>query len=581
MSELVLKGIPAAGGIAYGPAFILDQQEFIVPKRVISPDEVDSEIARFEEALQQTRGEIHALKDRITQDMGAQHAQILDAHLLVLDDPMLHDQVSQGIRQDKNSAEFVFIKVIKSYIQILSKIQDEYLRERTSDVNDIAKRVLKYLMDENKWHDLDNLQGDLIVVAHELSPSDAVSMYNKKVMAFVTDIGGRTSHTAIIAKSLGVPAVVGLKDATLRITNGDYLIVDGQKGLVIVNPAPQTKELYAKEQSKIHASLEKLEDLKDLPAQTMDGKRISILANLELFSEIRNVKKSGASGIGLYRTEFLFMNRLDLPPEEEQYECYKKVAEAMAPLPVTVRTLDLGGDKFISSVQIPKDMSPFLGMRAIRFCLEREDIFRTQLRAILRASAHGSMQLMYPMIPGVYELRRANAIVAEVKRNLRDEHIAFDDKIKVGVMIEVPSAVMVAEDLAKEAQFFSIGTNDLIQYTLAVDRVNEKTAHFYEPAHPAVLRMIQKTIDAGHNEGIHVGLCGEMASDPVLAFLLLGMGLDDFSMSPSSILTVKRMVRNLRISDVLRVTQEAMGFSTGQEVEEFVASQLRRLVPNL
>ena len=579
MSELVLKGIPAAGGIAYGPAFILDHQEFIVPQRTLAADEVESEVVRFEEAIEQTRREIHFLKKKIEKDMGNQHAQIFDAHLLVLDDPILREQVNQGIRDNKNSAEYVFAAVIKGYAQSLSKIQDEYLRERASDVNDISRRVLKHLMEESKWHDLDHLQDDLIVVAHELSPSDAVSMYNKKIMAFVTDLGGRTSHTAIIAKSLGVPAVVGLKDATLRIANTDYLIVDGQKGLVIINPVDGTREIYAKEQSKITAILEKLNDLRNLPSQTIDGKRVSILANLELFSEIDNVRKFGAEGIGLYRTEFLYMNRIDLPSEEEQYQAYKQVAEAVNPCPVTVRTLDIGGDKFISSVQIPKDMAPFLGVRAIRFCLERTDIFQTQLRAILRASVHGSIQMMYPMIAGVSELRQANAILEGVKRNLRDEHIAFDDDMKVGVMIEIPSAVMTVDLLSKEADFFSIGTNDLIQYALAVDRVNEKTAHLYEPAHPAVLRMIQRTIDAGHNEGIHVGVCGEMASDPAMAFLLLGLGLDELSMSPSSVLMIKKMVRGVRFSDAVRVTQEAMGLSTGQEVEEYVAAQMRRLLP--
>jgi len=581
MSELVLKGIPAAGGIAYGPAFILDNQEFIVPKRIIEPEEINSEIARFEEALGQAGQEIHTLKEKISRDMGIQHSQILDAHLLLLNDPMLHDQVIKGIQEHKSAAEYAFVKVINMYVQSFNKIQDEYLRERTSDINDVARRVLKYLMDESKSHDLDNLQDELVMVAHELSPSDAVGMYNKKMIAFVTDLGGRTSHTAIIAKSMGVPAVVGLKDATLKITNGDYLIVDGQKGLVIINPSRPTKELYAKEQSKIQSSLEKLDDLKELPAQTIDGKRVSILANLELSTEIQNARKFGAEGIGLYRTEFLYMNRLDLPSEEEQYQAYKQVVEAVVPLPVTIRTLDLGGDKFISSVQIPRDMSPFLGVRAIRFCLERPDIFKTQLRAILRASVHGRIQMMYPMISGVGELRQANAILEEVKRSLHDERVAFDDKMKVGVMIEIPSAVMTADMLAKEAGFFSIGTNDLIQYTLAVDRVNEKTAHLYEPAHPAVLRMIQKSVDAGHNENIHVGLCGEMASDPVLAFLLLGLGLDELSMSPTSILTVKKMVRSLRFSDVIRVTQEAMGLSTGQEVEEYVGAQLRQLVPSL
>jgi len=581
MSELVLKGIPAAGGIAYGPAFILDNQEFIVPKRTISADEVESEIARFQEALGQASIEIHALKEKIIRDMGQKQAQILDAHLLLLEDPMLQEQVIGGIREHKHAAEYTFVKVINMYVQSFNKIEDEYLRERSSDINDVARRVLKYLTDESKWHDLDNLQDDLIMVAHELSPSDAVSLYNKKMMAFVTDLGGRTSHTAIIAKSMRVPAVVGLKDATLKIYNGDYLIVDGQKGLVIVNPSRPTRELYAKEQSKINASLEKLDDLRELPAQTSDGKRVCILANLELSLEVQNVRKFGAEGVGLYRTEFLFMNRLDLPPEEEQYLAYKQVVEAVAPLPVTIRTLDLGGDKFISSVQIPRDMAPFLGVRAIRFCLDRQDIFKTQLRAILRASAHGRLQMMYPMISGVGELRQANAVLTEVKRSLRDEHIPFDDKMKVGTMIEVPSAVMTADTLAKETDFFSIGTNDLVQYALAVDRVNEKTAHLYEPAHPAVLRMIQRVVDAGHNENIHVGLCGEMASDPVLAFLLLGLGLDELSMSPSSILTIKKMVRSLRFSDCLRVTQEAMGLSTGQEVEEFVGAQLRQLVPGL
>ncbi len=581
MSELVLKGVPAAPGIACGSAFILDKQEFIVPKRAVMPEEVDSEVARFDEALNRTRREIHALKEKITRDIGQEQAHILDAHLMVLEDPTLLEQVSGGIRRDNNAAEYVFSKVIKQYVQALARIEDEYLRERAADVNDVARRVLKFLMDENKWHDLDLLAQDSVIVAYDLSPSDAAGMYNTKIIAFVTDVGGRTSHTAIIAKSLGVPAVVGLKDATLRVSNGDFLIVDGKKGLIIINPAPPTKELYAKEQSKIHASLEKLDDLKDLPAQTMDGKRVSILANLELAQEIGNVRKFGAEGIGLYRTEFLYMNRLDLPGEEEQYEAYRRAAEAVDPFPVTIRTLDIGGDKFISSVQTPKDMSPFLGCRAIRFCLERPDIFKTQLRAILRASAHGRIQMMYPMISGLSELRQANAILEAVKRSLREEHMMFDDQIKVGVMIEVPSAVMTADALAKETDFFSIGTNDLIQYALAMDRANEKAAHAYEPAHPAVLRMVQRTIDEGHKEGIHVGLCGEMGSDPALALLLLGMGIDELSMSPSSVLTVKKMVRSLKFSDARRIAAEAMQMLTGQEVEEYVAVQLGKLVPHI
>ncbi len=580
MSELVLKGVPAAPGIVYGPAFIIDKQEFIVPPRAIMPEEVDSEIARFEEALHQTRLEIDVLKTKIAEQLGADQAKILDAHLMVLSDPSLVAQVASGIRQEKSAAEYVFFKVIKHYVRTLSQIQDEYLRERAADVHDIAKRVLKFLMEESKWHDLDLLRKDSIIVAHDISPSDAAGMYNKKIVAFVTDIGGRTSHTAIIAKSLGVPAVVGLKDATLRISNGDFLIVDGKKGLIIINPTQPTKELYAKEQSKIHASLEKLDDLKELPASTLDGKSVSILANLELSQEIDNVRKYGAEGIGLYRTEFLYMNRMDLPGEDEQYEAYRAVAEAVTPFPVTIRTLDIGGDKFISSVQIPKDMSPFLGCRAIRFCLARPDIFKTQLRAILRASVHGRVQMMYPMISGLSELRQADAILEDVKRSLREEHIPFEDAMKVGAMIEVPSAVMTADALAKESDFFSIGTNDLIQYTLAVDRVNEKTAHLYEPAHPAVLRMIQRTIEEGHKEGIPVGLCGEMGSDPVLALVLLGLGIDALSMSPSSVLTIKKLIRSLKYSDAQRIAGQAMQMLTGQEVEEYVSIELNRLLPN-
>jgi len=580
MNEIVLKGIPAAPGIAYGPSFILDRGEFIVPKRAISSSEIDSEIARFEEAINNARREIHGLKAKIAQDMGPAHAQIFDAHLLVLQDTTLLNQVMTGIRQTQFSAEYIFFTVIKKFVEAFAKMPDEYLRERASDVSDISKRVLKHLMDESKMHDLDSLQDDLIVVAHDLSPSDAVSMYNKKIKGFLTDIGGRTSHTAIIAKSLGVPAVVGLKDATLRINNQDSVIIDGQKGLVIINPSAETKELYIKEQHKITASLEKLDDLKNLPAQTIDGKNIAILANLELSSEIPAVRKYGAEGIGLYRTEFLYMNRLDLPSEEEQYQAYSQVARAIAPFSVTIRTLDLGGDKFISSVQIPRDMTPFLGCRAIRFCLERPDIFKTQLRAILRASVHGKLQMMYPMISGLGELRQANAILNQVKTAMRDEKIAFDEQMKIGIMIEIPSAVMTAEALARETDFFSIGTNDLIQYTLAVDRVNEKTAHLYEPAHPAVLKMIQKTVDAGHNEGIHVALCGEMASDPLLAFLLLGMGVDEFSMSAASILAVKRMIRSVKLQDAQRIAYEAMQLATGQEVEEFVNVQLRKFLPN-
>lgn len=577
MNEIVLKGIPAASGIAYGPAFILDKGEFIVAERVILNHEVDSEIARFEEAVHNACHEIHFLKEKIKQDLGEKHGQIFDAYLLILDDPELFQEVAEGIRQTRHAAEYVFSRIIKQHTQSFSKIEDEYLRERAGDLSDIARRVLKHLMDESKLHDLDNLQNDLVIVAHDLSPSDAVNLYNKKIMAFVTDIGGPTSHTAIIAKSLRVPAVVGLKDSTLRITNDDYLIIDGQKGLVIIHPTPETKELYTKECSQIHASLKQLDDLKGLPTQTLDGRKIPLLMNVGLTNEVALVKRVGAEGVGLYRTEFLYMNRLDLPTQEEQYRAYKQAVEMVSPYPVTVRTLDIGGDKFISSMQMPKEMSPSLGTRAIRFCLECPDIFKTQLRAILRASVHGRMQLMYPMISSIEELRQANAILNEVKNNLHEEKIPFDTHIKVGVMIEVPSAVLTADLLAKETDFFSIGTNDLIQYTLAVERINEKVAYLYDPSHPAILRMIQKTVEAAHHEGIPVGICGEMASDPVMALLLIGLKIDELSMSSSAILTIKKMIRSLRFRDIQSICRKAIKLTTSQEIQEFVLLQLEKL----
>lgn len=579
MSEIVLKGVPAASGIACGPAFILDKQEFIVPKRAIMEQEAAIEIARFEEALGKTRDEIFEVKKKIASERGGQNAKIFDAHLMVLEDKMLIQEVIKGIQEQNLAAEYVFSTVLKKFTQTFSKIQDEYLRERVTDINDIGRRVLKHLMDESRLHDLDNLTEDLIIIAHELSPSDAVSMYNKKILAFVTDIGGRTSHTAIIAKSLGVPAVVGLKDATLRISNQDFIIVDGRKGIIIINPELSTVNLYQKEQNKILASLGTLDDIKDLPAETIDKKSIAILANLEISEEVKVVQKCGPQGIGLYRTEFFYMNRIDLPSEEEQFRAYRSVAQAFDSQPVTIRTLDLGGDKFISSVQIPRDMSPFLGWRAIQFCLERPDIFKTQLRAILRASVHGNIRMMYPMIAGLGELRRANEILNEVKMGLRDDKIPFNEQMPLGIMVEVPAAVMIADVLAKESDFFSIGTNDLIQYTLAVDRVNEKTAHLYQPFHPAILRMIKRVIDAGHNEGKQVSLCGEMSGEPSQAILLAGLGIDALSMSSASILPIKKLIRSVRFSDIQHLSQQALELSTATEVEEFVTSKVKELAP--
>jgi len=572
-----IKGIAAASGIAIGPAYKIGREEFIVPKELIRQEDIPLQIQLFEEALIKTRREIIELQKKIGSDMGQEEAQIFDAHLLVLEDRMLIEEVISRLKKERFNVAYIFSEVLKKYIEVFSKIEDEYLRERIADINDVGRRILRNLLGRER-RSLEDLKEKVVVVAHDLSPSDTATMHKKDVAAFVTDVGGKTSHTAIMAKALEIPAVVGLEEATAKIKAGDILIVDGSMGTVIVNPDDDTLLIYRKEEEKLKGITEKFFSVKDLPAVTADGWKVEINANIEFPDEVPSVKLHGGQGIGLYRTEFFYMNRKDLPSEEEHYEAYRYVAEEMKPNLVIIRTIDLGGDKFLSQFQIPHEMQPFLGWRAIRFCLARPDVFKLQLRAILRASVHGNLKLMYPMISGIEELKQANKILSEAKEELRNKRIPFDEDIKVGAMIEVPSAAMTADILAKEADFFSIGTNDLIQYSIAVDRANEKVAYLYEPAHPAVLRMIKNIIDAAHKEKIKVGMCGEMSGEPSFVLLLLGLGLDEFSMPPQVIPEIKYIIRAMTLKQAQEIAQEALSLSTGKEVVEFSQAKLREIL---
>jgi len=569
---MTLKGIAVSPGIAIGKAFLLNMESFVIPKIAIKKEEVPEEIERFKQVLKQTREEIINIQKKLNRELGSKHSDIFNAHLLILDDPVLTEQMTEKIKKRKLTAEYLFQQVIRNYEKAFSKIDDAYFKERISDIQDVGKRIIRNLLGRKKTN-LANLEKNVIVVSYDLSPSDTALMRKEKIMGFATDVGGKTSHTAIMARALEIPAVVGLEKISTKAKNGDLLIIDGDKGIVIINPRPEVIEKYYKKKEEVLKFNQELKKIRALPAQTKDGCPIEITANIELPEEIDSVLKEGAEGIGLYRTEYFFLNRSVLPTEEEQYQAYKFVAQKMNPHPVVIRTLDLGGDKFLSHLNIPAEMNPFLGWRAIRFCLARPDIFKTQLKAILRASKYGKLKIMYPMISSVEEFRQANRVLAEVKKELEEQSIPFDKEVEIGAMIEIPSAALTADILAKEADFFSIGTNDLIQYSLAVDRINEKIAYLYEPNHPAILRLIKTVIEAAHKEGIWVGMCGEMCSEPVFIPLLLGLGLTKFSVSPLMLLRVKKVIRSVSLKEAKAAAREILNLETIKDIKRFSRSR--------
>jgi len=578
--QIQIKGIPAAPGIAIGKVHLFGSDDFALHEHSVSASEVQHEINKFRKALKETRKEIIAIEKKISKEIGVEQGKIFSAHLMVLDDNMLVEEVIARLKKRKKNIEAVFSEVLNKYVTVLSEAKDEYLRDRISDIADVGKRILRKLVgaEERKFGELHE---ESIIIAYDLSPSETAMMHKGRVLGFATDIGGRTSHTAIMAKSLEIPAVVGLETITNVAQNGDNIILDGVFGVVILNPTKRCLEKY-ESTKKRHENLEQeLEELKTLPSETLDGKKVVIGGNIELPEDVVSVMSHGAEGIGLYRTEYFYMNRKDLPTEQEQFNAYKSVVSRIKPNKVVVRTLDLGGDKFLSQLDIPREMNPFLGWRAIRFCLARPNIFKTQLRAILRASIYGKIRLMYPMISGVGEFRQANKILSQVKQDLRIEGIPFDENIPIGAMIEVPSAAITSNIIAREADFFSIGTNDLIQYALAVDRVNEKIAYLYEPTHPAVLSLIKMVIDNGHKENIPVGLCGEMAGEISLTMILLGLGLDEFSTSPIAVPEIKKVIRSINFSDAREIAEKALTFRTGKEVQDFAKKQLKKLVPEM
>lgn len=566
MSDII-KGIAASDGVAIAKAYMLIEPDLSFNET--TTNDTEAEVFKFNEALKNSKIELTKIRNNAEEQLGPDKAAIFDAHLLVLDDPELIQPIESKIRDEKASAPHALTEVTQNFITIFESMDNEYMKERAADIRDVSKRVLAHILGV----ELPNpsiIDESVVIIGHDLTPSDTAQLNKQYVQGFVTNIGGRTSHSAIMSRSLEIPAVVGTKAITSQVKQGDMIIVDGLTGDVIINPSEDEVKAYQHKRQSFFADREELKKLRDEPSKTADGQHVELAANIGTPNDLEGVKDNGAEGIGLYRTEFLYMGRDTMPSEEEQFEAYKKVLEEMKDKRVVVRTLDIGGDKELPYLNLPKEMNPFLGYRAIRLCLDQTEIFRPQLRALLRASTYGKLNIMFPMVATVQEFRDAKALLLEEKANLESEGVKVSDDIELGIMVEIPSTAALADVFAKEVDFFSIGTNDLIQYTMAADRMSERVSYLYQPYNPAILRLVKQVIEASHKEGKWTGMCGEMAGDETAIPLLLGLGLDEFSMSATSILKARRQIKNLSQTEMQHLADKAIQCSTVDEVVELV-----------
>ncbi|MDH4222061.1 MAG: phosphoenolpyruvate--protein phosphotransferase [candidate division Zixibacteria bacterium] len=578
-AKKIWRGIPASPGIAIGKAFLLDKKEIKIIENRLQATQVEGEVIRFKNALEESKKEFLKLKEDLTRKAGVEQAKIFEAYLLILEDDFINQQVINRIRKEQGNAEFIYQKIVQETINKVSLSKDEHLKDKTSDINAVSVRVLNNLLGL-KQYSLESVTSPAIIVAHSLSPGDVVQMSRANILGFAIDTGGKTSHVVLLAKSLGFPAVVGLKDFYSEVKPGEKLILDGERGEIILSPDDFTLKNYQAKKEKLLERDKSLLELAELVAETKDGRKLKLSANIELPSDAEVAIKNGAEGVGLFRTEYLYLARYNLPGEEEQYQAYSAIAKRIHPRKVVIRTFDMGGDKFMHIPGRPYEANPFLGWRAIRACLDLPDIFRTQLRAILRASTFGNILLMFPMISSLEELIRAKEFLNEVKADLKRERVMFDHKLKVGIMIEVPAAALEADSLAKECDFFSIGTNDLIQYTLAVDRANEKVAYLYQSFHPSVLKLIKTTIDEGHKNEIFVGMCGEMAADPKATVFLVGLGIDELSTSPYAVPQIKKIIRSIEFKEAQKLTGEVMKLKDVKEIQKLMEEDYQHRFSN-